>query len=145
MTTFSSETKSIDSLQEAKSNHQDIKKVKERRALLLDLSGDTNAAFDWASTRLPGTEIRFLDKAELKWASKWKALASIRSLQPYAFCVFANDLRLQSGQRTLMIFAILAGARLVILGDAKNRFKSRSKSVVLLLEAPICALELLFG
>src|SRR4029450_7292052 len=95
-------------------------------ALLLDLSGDTNAAFHWASTQLPGAEIRVLNKTELKWTSKWKARADIRSLESDAFCVFANDLRLQSGQRSLMLFAILAGARRVLLGDAKNRLKSRS-------------------
>lgn len=118
---------------------------KERRALLLDLSGDANASFDWASAQLPETEIRFLDKVELKWASRTKALAHVRSLAPDVLCVFARDLSLQSGPRTLMIFAILAGARLVLLGDANNRIKSRSRLAVVLLEAPLCAFEIILG
>ena len=146
MTTVSSETKSIDSTTTVESDGQDTKKeTKNLLAVLLDLSGDTNAAFDWASAQLPGAEIRVLNKAELKWTSKWKALADVRSFEPDAFCVFANDLRLQSGQRSLMLFAILAGARHVLLGDSKNRLKSRSRFRVLFLEGPRCAFEFLAG
>src|SRR5262249_46222586 len=60
-------------------------------------------------------------------------------------CVFANDLRMQSGQRTLMLLAILAGSGRVLLGDAKNRLKSRSRFGVALVEAPRSAFEFLLG
>jgi glycosyltransferase involved in cell wall biosynthesis len=146
MTTVSPESKSIDSTTTIKANGQETgKETKNLLAVLLDFSGDTNAAFDWASTQLPGAEIRVLNKAELKWTSKLNALADIRSLKPDVFCVFANDLRLQSGQRSLMLFAILAGARRVLLGDAKHRLKSCSRLWVLFFEGPRCALEFLLG
>jgi glycosyltransferase involved in cell wall biosynthesis len=44
-----------------------------------------------------------------------------------------------------MLFAIFAGARRVIMGDARGRGTSRSRIGVLLLEAPRFALELLAG
>jgi glycosyltransferase involved in cell wall biosynthesis len=145
MTSVSSGRKAIDSMTELNSSEQGARKEKKTRALLLDLSGDENAAFEWAATQLPDAEIRLLNKIELKWASKWKALGRVRSLGPDIFCVFANDLRMQSGQRTLMLFAGLAGSSHVLLGDAKNRIKSRSRLGVILIEAPRCAFEFLLG
>jgi glycosyltransferase involved in cell wall biosynthesis len=114
-------------------------------ALLLDLSGDENAAMEWAAARLGNTHIRPLNKAELKWASKRDALALVRSLKPDIFCVFTSDVRIQGGRSALMIFAIFAGARWVMMGDARGRGKSRSRLGVLLREAPRFALELLAG
>ena len=119
----------------------------ERRplALLLDLSGNENAAMEWAAARLPETDIRPLNKAELKWASKRQALSRVRSLGPDTFFVFAGDLRMQSGRGALMLFAIFAGARCVVIGDARGRGIVRSRLGVLLLEAPRFAFELLAG
>jgi hypothetical protein len=114
-------------------------------ALLLDLSGNENAAMEWASARLPETAVRILNKVDLKWASKRKALSFVRSLGPDVFCVYASDWKLQSGRGALMLFAILAGARHVVIGDARLRGTCRSRLGVLLLEAPRFALELLAG
>lgn len=114
-------------------------------ALLLDLSGNENAAMEWAAARLPGTNIRPLNKVDLKWASKREALSRVRSLGPDTFCVFASDLRMQSGRSALMLFAIFAGAHRVMMGDAGGRGMSRSQLGVLLLEAPRFALESLAG
>jgi glycosyltransferase involved in cell wall biosynthesis len=114
-------------------------------ALLLDLSGNENAAMEWATARMPEVDIRALNKADLKWASKREALSRVRSLGPDTFCVFASDLRLQSGRGALMLFAILAGARRVMMGDARGCGTSRSWFGVLLLEVPRFALELLGG
>jgi len=99
----------------------------------------------WAVARLPETDIRPLNKADLKWASKREALSRVRSLAPDTFCVFASDLRMQSGRGALMLFAIFAGAHRVMMGDAGGRGMSRSRPGVLLLEAPRFALELLAG
>ena len=100
---------------------------------------------EWAAARLPETDIQPLDKAELKWASKREALSRVRSLGPDTFCVFASDLRIQSGRGALMLFAIFAGARRVVIGDIRGGGTSRSRLGVLLLEAPRFALELLGG
>jgi glycosyltransferase involved in cell wall biosynthesis len=114
-------------------------------ALLLDLSGDENAAMEWAAAHLGNSKIRPLNKAELKWASKREALTLVRSLKPDVFCVFASDINVQSGQSALMIFAIFAGASRVMMGDARGHGRSRSRLGVLLGEAPRFALELLAG
>ena len=116
-----------------------------RLALLLDLAGDESAAMEWATEQLRDADIRPLDKAELKWASKGDALRMVRSLKPNIFCVFTSDVSILSGQSAVMIFAMLAGARLVIIGDTSGRGKTRSRFGVLLLEAPRFALELIAG
>jgi glycosyltransferase involved in cell wall biosynthesis len=114
-------------------------------ALILDLSGNENAAMEWATSRLPGLNVRAIEKADLKWASKREALSRVRSMRPDTFCVFVPDLRFQSGRRTLMLFAMLAGARRVMIGDAKGLETSRSRFGILLLEAPRFAVELVTG
>lgn len=114
-------------------------------ALLLDLSGNEDAARAWAAARFPDANIRPLSKADLKWASKREALSRVRSLGPDTFCVFVSDLSTQSGRGALMLFAIFAGARRVVIGDARGRGTSRSRLGVLLLEAPRFALEVLVG
>ena len=114
-------------------------------AVLLDLSGNEKAASDWAAARLTNTDIRPLNKAELKWTSRREALSRVRALKPDVFCLFASDLRLQSGRGAIMLFAIFAGARRVVMGDARGRERSRSWLGVMLLEAPRFALELLAG
>jgi len=114
-------------------------------ALLLDLSGNQNAAMDWAAARLPGANIRPINKADLKRTSKREALARVRSLGPDVFCVFTSDLKMQSGRGAVMLFAIFAGARRVVIGDARGCEAARSRLGVLLFEAPRVALELLGG
>ncbi len=114
-------------------------------ALLLDLSGNTDAAMEWAAAVLPDADIRPINKADLKWASKREALSRVRPLAPDIFCVFTSDLRMQSARGALMLFAIFAGARRVVIGDPRDRLAVRSRLSVLMLEAPRLALELLGG
>ena len=113
--------------------------------LLLDLSGDTNAATEWATARFASGTITHINKADLKWASKRKALAHVRSLTPDVFSVFTSDLSAQSGVGLLMLFGMLAGARQVTIGDVNGRVISRSLPGVMLFEAPRFVLELLAG
>ena len=114
-------------------------------ALLLDLSGDESAAMAWATARLPGVFIQRLDKTELKWTSKREALARVRSIGPDVFCVFAADLSSQSSKGALLLFALLAGARRMLIGDSRGGDAARTRLGVLMLEAPRFALELLVG
>jgi glycosyltransferase involved in cell wall biosynthesis len=121
-------------------------RLKERPlALLLDLSSDKSAAIEWASTRLPDVEIRQINKVDLKWKSKSEALARVRSLEPNVFCVFTSDLNLQRGLSSVMLFAIIAGARRIVIGDRYGRAVSRTRLGVLLLEVPRFVLEVAAG
>jgi glycosyltransferase involved in cell wall biosynthesis len=113
--------------------------------VLLDLSGNEKSAADWAAARLTDTNIRLLNKVDLKWSSKREALARVRALNADVFCLFTSDLRLQSGRGAIMLFAIFAGAGRVVMGDARGGEASRSRLGVLLFEAPRFALELLAG
>jgi glycosyltransferase involved in cell wall biosynthesis len=100
---------------------------------------------EWATARFAGATITLINKADLKWASKRKAVAYVRSLAPDVFSVFTSDLSAQSGVGALMLFGILAGARRVTIGDGNGRVISRSQLVVTLFEAPRFVLELLAG
>jgi glycosyltransferase involved in cell wall biosynthesis len=114
-------------------------------AVLLDLSGDKNAATQWAATRLADATVTQITKADLKWASRRKALAHVRSLALDVFSVFTSDLSTQSGVGALMLFGVLAGASRVTIGDGNGRVISRSLPGVILFEAPRFVLELLAG
>lgn len=120
-------------------------KERRPRVLLLDLSGDSIASTKWAAAQFGQANVRAINKADLKWASKREALASVRAFSPQVFSVFTIDLMTQSRAAALMLFAVLAGARQVVIGDGHGNIVWRSRLSVLLLEAPRLALELLTG
>ena len=118
---------------------------KRQLALLLDLSGDKRASFEWAARELPGLRIQSINKTDLKWGSKREALSLTRRLKPDVLAVFTPDLKTQSARSAMMLFGVLAGARLILLGDANRRAIRRSRVGALVIEAPRFALALLFG
>src|SRR4030095_303320 len=69
----------------------------------------------------------------------------VRALEPERFALFTSDLNLQSGLDLLMLFAVSAGAREVLIGDRHGRNVRRSRLSILLLQAPRVIVELLSG
>lgn len=114
-------------------------------AVLLDLSGDKKVSMEWAAKWLAHANVKPIEKADLKWTSKREALARVRALKPDVFALFTPDLNLQSGLGALMLFAVCAGAREVVIGDRHGRTVSRSRLGVMLIQAPRFLLELLAG
>ena len=123
----------------------ELEKDTQPRVLLLDLSGNANASTEWAAAQFEQANIKAVNKADLKWASKREALATARAFAPRVFSVFTIDLSTQSRVAALMLFAVLAGARQVVIGDGNGNIVRRSRPGVLLLEVPRLALELLIG
>ncbi len=115
------------------------------RAVLLDLSGDLNAALDWAASIAPKATLKQIDKRGLKWTSKREALTAVRALRPDNFLIFTADIEAQSACALLMLFAAFAGARRIVIGDGRGRILSRSRAGVFLVEAPRLVLELVVG
>ena len=115
------------------------------RALLLDLSGDLTAAHEWAASISPEATLKQINKSDLKWTSKREALTAVRALRPDIFLIFTASLEAQSACGALMLFAALAGARSIVIGDGRGRGLSRSRARVFLLEAPRLVLELVVG
>jgi glycosyltransferase involved in cell wall biosynthesis len=113
--------------------------------LLLDLSGDKNAAISWASSLFPTASIRLIDKGELKWESKREALARVRAMKPRAFAVFTSDLQAQSARGSIVLFAALCGARRIVIGDGNGRAITRSRASAFIIEGARLVLEFLFG
>lgn len=113
--------------------------------LLLDLSGNIGASTTWAAERFAQADITAINKADLKWASTREALANLRKFSPKIFAVFTTDLRTQNRLTALMLFAVLAGASQVVIGDGNGNIVRRSRLGVLLLEAPRLVFELLIG
>jgi glycosyltransferase involved in cell wall biosynthesis len=116
-----------------------------RKRLLLDLSGDTGAAREWANAYLSAGSFQLLTKAELKWQSKREALTKMRTLRPDTFVFFTSDLRVQSARRAMMIFAALCGARLIIFADTNGHQMRRTRAGVFIIEGALLILELLVG
>ncbi|MFL6215283.1 MAG: glycosyltransferase family 4 protein [Blastocatellia bacterium] len=116
-----------------------------RKNLLLDLSGDGQAACEWANAHLPVGSFQLLTKAELKWQSKREALTRLRALRPETFVFFTSDLRVQSAQRTMMMFAALCGARQIIFADTNGREMRRTRAGVFVIESARLMLELVVG
>jgi glycosyltransferase involved in cell wall biosynthesis len=113
--------------------------------LLLDLSGNEQSAYEWASRLFLHQQIQPLKKAELKWSSKREALTNVRALKPATFAIFTNDLNLQSARCSMILFGALAGARRIVFGDDKARLIRRTKLTAFLFDAPRLALEFLFA
>jgi len=99
------------------------------RVLLLDLSGNVSASTEWAAVQFEQADITAINKADLKWASKREALAISRAFAPQVFSVFTIDLRTQSRLGALMLFAVLAGARKVVIGDDTGNIDGRVDGV----------------
>ncbi|HWP42989.1 MAG TPA: glycosyltransferase family 4 protein [Blastocatellia bacterium] len=116
-----------------------------RAALLLDLSNDRTRAIEWAERNIEGSEIRLINKADLKWESKRRAIERLRAIRPHTFAVFTQDLKAQSMRGALILFAAFAGARRILVGDSTGRTIVRSRRGAFLLEAPRLALELAAG
>ena len=112
-------------------------------ALLLDLSGNTDAARAWAARQFQTYQT--VNKADLKWVSKRQAFAHIRRLAPQTLAFFTSDLTLQSARGAMMLFAALAGARHVVFGDNRGHLIERARWTVLAIEAPRLAIELVAG
>ncbi len=117
----------------------------ETEALLLDLSGDKSAAVYWASNQFPTASIRLIDKGELKRESKREALARIRAMKPCRFAIFTSDLQAQSARGSILLFAALCGARLIVIGDSNGRAINRSRTNAIIIEGARLILEFLFG
>lgn len=131
----------------SRDSHQENETFKEKksRAVLLDLSGDLNAALDWAASIAPEATLKQINKSDLKWTSKREALASVQSLRPDVFLIFTADIEAQSACALLMLFATFAGARRMVIGDGRGRILSRSRAGVFLVQAPRLVLELVVG
>jgi glycosyltransferase involved in cell wall biosynthesis len=114
-------------------------------ALLLDLSGNRSDAVRWAERNITEPEIWLIDKADLKWESKLKALKRLRGIEHYTFAVFTRDVTAQSMRGAMMLFAVLAGARRIVFGDASGARLTRLRAAALLLDAPRSGIELAFG
>ena len=135
-----------DSIDVATFDHSpDPHQKKNPLAVVLDLSGNQSRAIEWATALFTSSNIRALDKSDLKWSSKRDALRMVRSMRPDVFSVFVTDLTVQSGRGAIILFGVLAGARTVILGDSRGRTIRRSRLSGLAIEGPRFALELLFG
>ncbi|MFY9610037.1 MAG: glycosyltransferase family 4 protein [Blastocatellia bacterium] len=113
--------------------------------VLLDLSGDERASMEWATREMPGSEIRSIGKAEVKWRSKREALDIVRRLKPQVFAVFTSDLKMQSARSAMALFGALTGARVILFGDGNGRALRCSRTSAFAIQAPRLALELLVG
>jgi glycosyltransferase involved in cell wall biosynthesis len=115
-----------------------------KTAVAIDLAGNRPRAQLWAESALAGFRIQVIDKTDLKWESKREALRRVRALKPRAFAVFSSDLATQSASRLMILFGAMAGARKIIIGDGRGSI-TRSRLNAFLIEAPLLALELVFG
>ena len=113
--------------------------------VLLDLSEDKVAAKLRASKRFPGSEIKTLDKADLKHGSMREVLDRVRALKPDTFALFTFDLNLQSAGSAMILFLALAGARHIVLEDHTGRRISRSRFSAVMIEGPRFVFELVLG
>jgi glycosyltransferase involved in cell wall biosynthesis len=115
------------------------------RAVLLDLSSDSDAALRWARSVLGDVDLQQINKSDLKWAAKIRAVRLARALKPETFLVYTGDSERQSARGALVLFGIVAGARRVVIGDGLGRAQSRSRAAALLIEAPRLAVEFVIG
>ncbi|HEU5237118.1 MAG TPA: glycosyltransferase family 4 protein [Pyrinomonadaceae bacterium] len=101
------------------------------KALLLVLSGDSERACTWVRDKYPDTSIEILSRYELEKNGALARLRIARQMHPDIFIITTERLEWQRGQNAILVFGALAGARRVIILDARGASREDTSASIL--------------
>ncbi|MEK6335792.1 MAG: glycosyltransferase [Acidobacteriota bacterium] len=101
------------------------------KVVLLVLSGDTAPALERLRARYPRAEIQSLSRDEIENSNYRHRLKTLRALRPDVFAVGTERLAWQRGQNALLLFGALAGARRVMLIDARGELREETRAGIM--------------
>lgn len=101
------------------------------KALLLVLSGDSERACTWVRDKYPDTSIEILSRYELEKNGALARLRIARQMHPDIFIIATERLEWQRGQNAILVFGALAGARRVIILDARGASREDTSASIL--------------
>src|SRR5436190_6870059 len=101
------------------------------KALLLVLSGDEEHARAWVAENFPAAIIEPLSRYELENAGAAQRLRMVRRRRPDLLAIMTERLQWQRGQNALFAFGAMAGARRVVMIDARGAVRNESRAQIL--------------
>jgi glycosyltransferase involved in cell wall biosynthesis len=101
------------------------------KIVLLVLSGDPDLARAWLEKRYPDGEVEAISRDQLESCPPLRRIRVLRLRRPDVFAIATERLAWQRGQKALLLFGALAGARSVVLVDASGDSKEESSASIL--------------
>src|SRR5262252_2103072 len=101
------------------------------KIVLLALSGTAERARDWLQQKYPGASIQDIPREHVDNGSWWQRLRALRSMRPDLFAVATERLIWQRGQNALLVFGAVAGAKRVLLIDARGDSREETRVNIL--------------
>jgi len=101
------------------------------KIVLLALSGTAERARDWLQQKYPGASIQDIPREHVDNGSWWQRLRALRSMRPDLFAVATERLIWQRGQNALLLFGAVAGAKRVLLIDARGDSREETRVNIL--------------
>jgi len=101
------------------------------KIVLLVLSGDPDLARAWLQKKYPGAEVENISRDQLELYSPLQRIRAARSRRPDVFAIATERLAWQRGQNALLVFGVSAGARRVVLVDARGDCREETRASIL--------------
>ena len=101
------------------------------KIVLLVLSGDPDLARRRLQEKYPGGAVESISRDEIESLSPLQRIRALRSLHADLLAVATERLALQRSQTQLLLFGALAGARRVVLFDARGDTREETRTRIL--------------
>ncbi|MGH3850958.1 MAG: hypothetical protein ACRDRT_14890, partial [Pseudonocardiaceae bacterium] len=100
---------------------------------MLVLSGNAQHARDWLLEKYPGATVENIPREQIDSGSWSQRVGALRAMSPDIFAIATERLIWQRGQNALLLFGTLAGARTVVVVDARGDSRDEGRAGILTL------------
>lgn len=102
------------------------------QVLLLALNGDVSSAARTVARQFPSATIINIPRTEIENQPFLKRIQALRSHRPDIFAVFMDNVRAQRGQNLARLLGAIAGAKQIVMLDARGGLIEETRQQVLL-------------
>ncbi len=101
------------------------------KIVLLVLSGNAQHAREWLLEKYPGATVENIPREQIDSGSWSQRVGALRAMSPDVFAIATERLIWQRGQNALLLFGTLAGARTVVVVDARGDSRDEARAGIL--------------